>query len=260
MVTQTRRAMSLLDKRIIVTGAASGIGLGTVQYLLAAGARVGLLDRDEAGLRRVVAHFDGRTAPVVASADVADASQAGRAVDQLVKQLDGLDGLVNCAGVDLLRDFEQMTSDDWQRLLGVNVMGPVNVCHAALPALKCGVNPAIVNVASAAGLRPLAQRTAYCSSKAALVMFGKALAMDLAADGIRVNTVCPGIVDTPMLQNSVRTALDPVAAMAEISDRYLIKRPGTVREIAAAIGFMLDDSAGYITGTSLAVDGGRSFH
>lgn len=260
MVAQTRRVMSLSGKRIIVTGAASGIGLGTTQYLLEIGARVGLLDRDEAGLQRVVAHFEGKAAPVIASADVADASQVRRGVDELVAGLDGLDGLVNCAGVDLLCDFEQMTPEDWQRLLGVNIMGPVNVCHAALPALKRGVNPAIVNVASAAGLRPLAQRTAYCSSKAALVMFGKALAMDLAVDGIRVNTVCPGIVDTPMLQDSVRTAVDPGAAMAEISERYLIKRVGTVQEIAAAIGFMLDDSAGYITGTALAVDGGRSFH
>ena len=256
--------MSLSGKRFIVTGAASGIGLGTVHYLLAAGARVGLLDRDEAGLLREVARFEGALATTpattLACADVADASQVGRAIDQLVAGLDGLDGVVNCAGVDLLRDFEQMKPEDWQRVLGANLMGPVNVCHAALPALKRGVAPAIVNVASAAGLRPLAQRTAYCSSKAALVMFGKALAIDLAVDGIRVNTVCPGIVDTPMLHDSIQTATDPVAAMGEISDRYLIKRAGTVGEVTAAIAFLLDDTAGYITGTSLAVDGGRSFH
>lgn len=256
--------MSLSGKRIIVTGAASGIGLGTVHHLLAAGARVGLLDRDETGLQRAVARFEGLSAhgsaPLIACADVSDASQVGRAIDQLVSGFSGLDGVVNCAGVDLLRDFEQMVPEDWQRLLGVNLMGPVNVCHAALPALKRETASAIVNVASAAGLRPLGSRTAYCSSKAALVMFGKSLAMDLAAYGVRVNTICPGIVDTPMLQDSVRTASDPVAAMAEISDRYLIKRAGTIEEVAAAIAFMLDDAAGYITGTSLAVDGGRSFH
>lgn len=256
--------MSLSGKRFIVTGAASGIGLGTAHYLLAAGARVGLLDRDEADLMREVARFEEALAmspaTTLACADVADASQVRRAVDQLVAGLDGLDGVVNCAGVDLLRDFEQLKPEDWQRVLGVNLMGPVNVCHAALPALKRGVAPAIVNVASAAGLRPLAQRTVYCSSKAALVMFGKALSIDLAVYGIRVNTVCPGIVDTPMLHDSIRAAPDPVAAMAEISDRYLIKRVGLVGEVAAAIAFLLDDTAGYITGTSLAVDGGRSFH
>jgi NAD(P)-dependent dehydrogenase (short-subunit alcohol dehydrogenase family) len=262
--------VSLAGRRIIVTGAASGIGRGAAHYLAAAGARVALLDRDAAGLDETVRRMAQEVAQEVAQeggadlaravADVADAGEARAAVTHLVAQLGGLDGLVNCAGIDLLCDFEATGPEQWQRLFGVNLMGPVNVCQAALAALRQGTSPAIVNVASAAALRPLPQRSAYCSSKAALVMFGKALAMDLAPDGIRVNSVCPGIVDTPMLQDSVRGEADPDEAMAGIVDRYLIKRAGTVQEVAAAIAFLLDDGAGYITGSALAVDGGRSFY
>jgi len=250
--------MSLKGRRIIVTGAASGIGRGVAQHLTGLGARVGLLDRDAEGLRAVAREAGEQAAHAVA--DVSDVSQVRAAVDALVAALGGLDGVVNCAGVDLLEDFADMQPEQWRQMIDVNLMGPVNVCHAALPALRGGVAPAIVNVASAAALRPLAQRTAYCSTKAGLVMFSKALSMDLAADGIRVNAICPGIVDTPMLRNSVSGAADPEAAMADILGRYLIPRAGTLQEMASSIAFLLDEGAGYITGTALAVDGGRSFH
>jgi NAD(P)-dependent dehydrogenase (short-subunit alcohol dehydrogenase family) len=250
--------MSLHGRRILVTGAASGIGRGTARHLADQGAHVALLDRDRAGLDRMLSASPASVPAAVADVTDADAVQA--AVDTLAASLGGLDGVVNCAGVDLLQGFENTQAAQWQHVLGVNLLGPVNVCRAALPALRRGTAPAIVNVASAAALRPLPDRTAYCSSKAALVMFGKALAMDLAPDGIRVNSVCPGIVETPMLRASVQDSPDPRAALASITDRYLIRRAGTVEEVAAAVAFLLGDAAGYITGSSLAVDGGRSFH
>ncbi|MGF6768125.1 NAD(P)-dependent dehydrogenase (short-subunit alcohol dehydrogenase family) [Paraburkholderia sp. GAS199] len=250
--------MSLVDRRIIVTGAASGIGRGAAAYLAALGARVALLDRDADGLARSVDAIPSSAPSAIA--DVTDDQAVDVAVQQLIDSLGGLDGVVNCAGVDLLRPFDETQSADWQRVLAVNLFGPVNVCKAALPALRHGNRPAIVNVASAAGLHPLPNRTAYCSSKAALVMFGKALAIDLAPDGIRVNSICPGIVETPMLDASILASPDPHNALSHITSRYLIPRAGKVDEIAAAIAFLLDDAAGYITGSSLAVDGGRSFH
>lgn len=250
--------MSVEGRRIIVTGAASGIGRGVAMHLTALGARVALLDRDRVGLQGTLTALSGGVPS--ASANVTDAAAVQSAVDTLVEGLGGLDGVVNCAGVDLLKDFESTQAAQWQHVLAVNLFGPVNVCRAALPALRQGSGPAIVNVASAAALHPLPDRTAYCSSKAALVMFGKSLAMDLACDGIRVNSVCPGIVETPMLQASVEASADPLSALAAITERYLIRRAGTVDEIASAVAFLLDDAAGYITGASLAVDGGRSFH
>jgi NAD(P)-dependent dehydrogenase (short-subunit alcohol dehydrogenase family) len=250
--------MTLARRRILVTGAASGIGRGIAHALHAQGARVALLDRNGDGLRDAARALSSDVPYRIA--DVSRADDVSSAVAGLIDALGGLDSLVNCAGVDLLSSFDTTGEHDWQRLIGVNLMGPVNVCHAAVPALRDGTQPAIVNVASAAGLRPLQHRTAYCSSKAALVMFSKALAMDLAADGIRVNAICPGIVDTPMLDASVAHAADRQQAMADIASRYLIERAGTVEEIAATVAFLLDDGAGYITGSAIAVDGGRSFH
>jgi NAD(P)-dependent dehydrogenase (short-subunit alcohol dehydrogenase family) len=182
------------------------------------------------------------------------------AVARAVEALGGLDGMVNSAGIDLLRPFEAMTSEEWSRVLAVNLTGPVLVCHAALPSLKRAGRGTIVNIASGAALRPLEQRTAYCAAKAGLVMFGKALAMDLAADGIRVNAICPGIIDTPLFRASFEGASDPQAELDRILDRYLVKRPGHPEDIAYAALYLTSHESSFVTGAALAVDGGRTFH
>ena len=135
--------------------------------------------------------------------DVADERQVRAAVAQAATGLGGLDGVVNSAGIDLMRPFEQMTAEEWARVMAVDLTGPMLVCHAALPALKQAGRGTIVNIASGAALRPLEQRTAYCAAKAGLVMFGKTLAVDLAAYHVRVNAICPGIVDTPLFRSLV---------------------------------------------------------
>jgi NAD(P)-dependent dehydrogenase (short-subunit alcohol dehydrogenase family) len=117
-----------------------------------------------------------------------------------------------------------------------------------------------VHVASGAALRPLPSRTAYCASKAGLVMFAKSLAVDLAPDGIRVNAICPGIVETPMFRQSVDPMDDPEAELAKILDRYLIKRIGRPLDIANAALFLSCEESAQVTGSALAVDGGRVFH
>lgn len=131
---------------------------------------------------------------------------------------------------------------------------------AALPALKQAGRGTIVNIASGAALRPLEQRTAYCAAKAGLVMFGKTLAVDLAAYHIRVNAICPGIIDTPLFRSSWAGAADPEAELARILDRYVIKRPGQPEEIAQAALYLTSDDSSFVTGAALAVDGGRTFH
>ena len=146
--------------------------------------------------------------------------------------LGGLDGVVNAAGIDLQAPLSGMTLADWSRVMAVNLTGPMLVCRAALPHLRRAGGGTIVNVSSAAGLAPLAQRTAYCATKAGLVMFGKALAMELAADGIRVNAVCPGAVDTPLFRSSYEGAADPQAALESIRNRYALHRIAQPEEIA----------------------------
>jgi len=174
--------------------------------------------------------------------------------------LGGLDGVVNAAGVDLLRPFAQMSLAEWQRILAVNLTGPMMVCRAALEALARSGHGTIVNIASGAALRPLEHRTAYCAAKAGLVMLTKALAIDLAASGIRANAICPGIIDTPMFRASFESAPDRDAAFARILDRFIIKHPGRPDDIAYAALYLTSEESAHVTGSALAVDGGRAFH
>jgi NAD(P)-dependent dehydrogenase (short-subunit alcohol dehydrogenase family) len=239
----------LAGRRILITGAASGIGAETARLFASEGAKVALVDRTPIA--------DAANAAVV---DVADAAAVAQAVDALADGLGGLDGVVGCAGIDLLRPFAEMTADDWRRVLDVNLTGPFNVCHAAVPHLRAAGGGTIVHIASGAGLRPLPGRTAYCSAKAGLVMFAKSLAIDLAPDSIRVNAICPGIVDTPMFRDGLADAADPDAELTMVLDRYLIKRIGQTLDIANAALFLSSSESAQITGSALAVDGGRVFH
>ena len=244
--------MRLAGRRVLVTGAASGIGLAVSRVFEREGARVAMLDRDAGRLKDA--------GPVTVVADVADEQEVREAVTQAAGALGGLDGVVNCAGVDLMRDFEAMTSAEWSRVIAVDLTGPMLVCHAAVPALKQAGRGTIVNVASGAALRPLEKRTAYCAAKAGLVMFSKTLAVDLARYEIRVNAICPGIIDTPMFRSSWEGTTDPEAELAKILDRYVIKRIGDPDDIANAALYLTSDESKFVTGIALAVDGGRTFH
>jgi len=250
--------MRINGRRVLVTGAASGIGQAIATLFVREGARVAMLDRNAADVQAAAAELGDAAVAVVA--DVAQEAQVRSAVASGVEKLGGLDGVVNCAGIDLLRPFGDMTAADWRSIMAVDLDGPFFVCHAALPALRQAGGGTIVNVASGAALRPLEHRTAYCSAKAALVMFSKALAVDLAPDNIRVNAICPGIVETPLFRSSYETAPDPQAELRRIMDRYLIKRPGRAEEIAAAALFLTSAESAYMTGGALAIDGGHTFH
>ena len=243
--------MRLEGRRILVTGAGSGIGLAAMHMLQREGARVGAID---------LKPMEMTAGSIAAVADVSREDEVTDAVEILAKGLGGLDGVVNSAGIDFIRPFSEMASADWHRIMAVNLNGPFHVCKAALPHLKQAGAGTIVNISSAAGLRPLEHRTAYCASKAGLVMFTKTLAADLSADDIRANVICPGIVDTPLFHASFEQAPDPNAELARIKDRYVIKRAARPDEIAAAVVFLSSAESSYITGTALAVDGGRSFH
>ena len=247
--------MRLAGRRVLVTGAASGIGLAVTRLFQREGARVAMLDRDGAALTKAAG--DGAATLVC---DVAEERQVRAAVAQAAAALGGLDGVVNSAGIDLMRPFEEMTAAEWAQVLAVDLTGPMLVCHAALPALRQAGRGTIVNIASGAALRPLEHRTAYCAAKAGLVMFGKTLAVDLAAHHIRVNAICPGIIDTPLFRSSWTGAADPEAELARILERYVIRRPGEPEEIAQAALYLTSDESSFVTGAALAVDGGRTFH
>jgi NAD(P)-dependent dehydrogenase (short-subunit alcohol dehydrogenase family) len=249
--------MRLSKRRILVTGAGSGIGAGVAELFHSEGARLALMDIQGDALKGTADRLDGVFA---LRCDVSDADEVSAAVSQAVRSLGGLDGVVNVAGIDLIRDFASMTPSEWRKVQAVNVDGAMYVCKAALPALIAHGSGTIVNVASGAALRPLANRTAYCASKAALVMFTKALALELAPLGIRANALCPGVIDTPMVRVSYENATDPEAALREILSRPALARLGTVEEVANAALYLTGDESSYTTGSALVVDGGRAFH
>lgn len=245
-------------QRFVISGGASGIGLAVARLALQRGARVGLLDRDAEALA-TAARSLGEGA-VTLNCDVADADAVHRAVAEAAERLDGIDALVNSAGIDLLTPLEAMQDADWSRVLAVNLTGPMLLCRAALPHLRRAGGGTIVNVSSGAGLSPLPNRTAYCAAKAGVIMFGKALAIEAAPDGIRVNAVCPGAIDTPLFRTSYENAPDPAAALEAIRERYALRRIAQPEEVAEAVLYLSSAASSYITGTALAVDGGRTFH
>lgn len=249
--------MRLQGRRILITGAGSGIGRTIAEMFCAQGASLGLLDIQAAAVAEACGSLDRC---VGAACDVSDGRQVASAVAEVTASLGGLDGVVNVAGIDLIRDFASMDVEEWHRVLRVNLDGPMHVCKAALPALRGQEGATIVNIASGAGLRPVANRTAYCTSKAGLVMFTKALAMELAPHGIRVNVVCPGVIDTRMFRVSVDEAADPEAALREILGRSAMGRIGTAEDVANAALYLSCGESRYTTGSALAVDGGRVFH
>ena len=245
--------MGRQDGRVaIVTGGASGIGLATVERLVGAGWRVGILDRDEAALARARETFAGRDGVRLDRLDVTDAPAAEKAVEAMAAAFGRLDGAVNSAGIGADVPVLDTTVELFRRVLDVNVTGTFIVARAAARAMKDRGGGAIVNVGSIAGLRGSKGRAAYGASKGAVAILTQVMAVDLARFGIRVNAVAPGPVDTPLVH-----AVHTPATQRAYRHHVPMRRYGTAEEIAAAILFLLDGAqSGYVTGTILPVDGG----
>lgn len=241
----------LKGRRILIAGAAGGIGRETVTRFAAEGARLAVFDLAETAHDEAVAVFGG---------DVSDPDCCRAAVDGAAEALGGMDGMVNCAGIDLETPVSDMTARDWNRIIAVNLSGAMFLSRAVIGHLRAAGSGTIVNVSSAAGLSPLGHRAAYCASKAGLNMFGKCLAIELGPERIRVNTVCPGAVDTPLFRSSYEDYRDPEERLSSIKARYAMNRVADPAEIAGAILYLTGPDSSYVTGTTLAVDGGRTFH
>ncbi|HYG26628.1 MAG TPA: SDR family oxidoreductase, partial [Caulobacteraceae bacterium] len=223
----------------------------TAERFAAEGAQVAILDANGAGAQDVARSIGA----AAFATDVTDEESVAAAVEGAAKAMGGLDGLVNAAGIVGMGAVEGMDTGMWRRVLDVNLTGPFLICRAAAPVLRKALGATVVNIASGVGLSPTAERSAYAASKAGLITFTKVLAMEWAPD-VRVNTICPGSVDTPML----RGAYSEPAVMARIIERYALKRLAKAEELASAILFLTSNESSYVTGATLAVDGGRTFH
>jgi NAD(P)-dependent dehydrogenase (short-subunit alcohol dehydrogenase family) len=238
----------LEGRRVLVTGGASGIGYATCELFAREGAAVIVLDRDAS-----------RVAGVHAIAgDVSDPAGVARAVREAAQALGGLDGLVNAAGVFVNKGLMETTAEDWDTTIAVNLTGTFLCVKAAVPLLREAGRATIVNIASGVGLLPTGGgSTAYVASKGGVIAMTRAMAAELAP-AIRVNSICPGAVETPMTDGTLRDAAG--AVIPAISERYALRRPAAPEEIAAAILFLTAHESSFVTGVSLAADGGRTFH
>jgi NAD(P)-dependent dehydrogenase (short-subunit alcohol dehydrogenase family) len=237
----------LSGRRVLVTGAASGMGQAIAELFAAEGAALALLDRDAAGLASVAAALGS----FHAVCDVAAAPEVDDAVAASVQALGGLDGVVNAAGILVTRPFAEFDRATWDRLLAVNLTGPFNILQAALPALQAAPGATIVNIASVSGYMPMAGTTGYAASKAGLIMFTKSLAFDLGP-GIRANCICPGVIRTEM----TRYLWENPEHAQRAGDRVALKRLGTPEDVARAALYLSAADSGFTTGTEILVDGG----
>jgi len=238
-----------------ITGAASGIGLATAHRLAGEGARLMLADlRDGAELFATLAEDGAEVA--FAQADVASARDWEALLELAASRFGGLDILVNNAGVPHAKTVLDTSEAEWDRVIAVNLKGVFLGCRAAIPLLRGRRGAAIVNVASELGIVGHAASAAYCASKGGVIQLTRAMAIDHVADGIRINAVCPGPVDTPLLDAFNQADPDPARAARENEAATLMGRIGRPEEVAAAIAFLASDDAAFVTGAALLVDGG----
>jgi NAD(P)-dependent dehydrogenase (short-subunit alcohol dehydrogenase family) len=241
----------------IVTGGASGIGLATAQRLGREGLSVAIVDRgDPEDAARSVRAAGGEAWAI--KADVADEAQVAAMVEEVLDRAQRLDALVNAAGIGSPRPvtIDQASTAEWQELCAVNLTGTFLGCRAVIPAMRRGGGGTIVNVASELGLVGAPRSAMYGATKGAIVQLTRALAVDHAIDRIRVNCVCPGPVDTPLLRRGLERAADPEAKLRSEIASTLLGRLGRPEEIASVIQFLVSDEASFMTGSIVVADGG----
>ncbi len=243
-------AGKLENRRILITGAASGMGQAIAELFAAEGAGLALLDRNEAGITEIAATLKahGFGCDVSARAMVMDV------VAKAADALGGIDGIINAAGILDITPFAKLEPESFDRMLAVNLTGPFNIIHAALPFLQQAARATIVNIASVSGLMPMAGTAGYSASKAGLLMFTKCLGLDLGPN-IRANSICPGVIKTEMTRYLWENQEHTERAAARVA----LNRLGVVEDVARATLFFSTEDSGFTTGAALPVDGGFSW-
>ena len=257
MSSEGSRAGRLEGKAGVVTGAAAGLGRAVLLEACAEGAAMVAFDRDEEAGEATVAEVRaaGGTA-VFQAGDVSREADVAAAIERSVSEFGSCDLLDNNAGIAIELAMHETTEEQMDRILAVNLKGAFFACKYAVEAMRKGGGGAIINTGSIVSLVGDPVLPVYGTTKAGLLGLTRSIAVDYAEDGIRCNAICPGDMLTPMLQRTFDSAPDPAAKRAEMESFYPLKRIADPREAATAVVFLLSDDASFITGASLAVDGG----
>ncbi|QFU77431.1 SDR family oxidoreductase [Halioglobus maricola] len=241
-------------KVALITGAASGIGRATAIRLANEGASVFLTDINNDGLADTITELPDGSASATAELDVTDSSACDTAVAQCVEHFGKLDILCNIAGIAFSENLTEVTDEQWSLMVGINLNGVFFMSRAAIPHLLESKGN-IVNMSSSAGRGGQAYNSAYCATKAGVLMFSKALAMEYGKREVRVNAVCPGFVQTPLSANFKM----PEGADMDLFSRLLpLVEASTPDEIAGAVAYLASDEARFINGIELPIDGGQT--
>jgi NAD(P)-dependent dehydrogenase (short-subunit alcohol dehydrogenase family) len=252
--------MRLKNKRALVTGGASGIGYAIVLRFLEEGAAVAFSDINADGARRAESELRKSGNAKAYAGDVTNSADCRRVVDEAVRFLGGLDILVNNAGIDIKGTVTDISDEDWDRQLDVNIGGVYRMSKYAVPEIIKAGGGAVVNIGSIAAFIGYTGLSAYCTSKGGVVQLTRCMAGDYAKHNIRVNSVNPGVVDTPLLEHACKAQAGPggdwQALKASYVNAQMLDRVAQPREIANAVLFLASDEASFITGEALMVDGG----
>jgi NAD(P)-dependent dehydrogenase (short-subunit alcohol dehydrogenase family) len=239
----------------VVTGAASGMGLGIARHLAAAGRRVALLDLDgDAAATGADELVRGGATAMAVPVDVSDRAAVEDAVARVRAELGPIEILVTSAGLDEFCKFEEITVDAWQRILAVNLTGTFHCIQTVIPDMLAAGWGRIVTISSSSAQSGTSRMAHYVASKGGVIGLTKALAVEYAPRGITVNTIPPGFIDTPMARRA--EARGDLPSIDAVAARTPVRRAGTPDDIAAACTFLCSDEAGYITGQALNVNGG----
>ncbi|WP_339246802.1 glucose 1-dehydrogenase [Paenibacillus sp. FSL F4-0243] len=252
--------MRLKDKIVIITGAGSGIGKSTAALFASEGATVIIADVQEDSGKAAVTEIEATVGNAMfIPCDVTDASSTTAMADQVFNTFGRIDVLFNNAGISGVGTVHEVSEEVWERVMRVNVTGVFLTCKAVLPYMMKTKKGSIINMSSGIAEIGVAERASYSASKGAVLSLTKAMQVDYAPYGIRVNALLPGTIMTPFVEGYLKTSLDPEASVAAIKRRQLSGELGKPEDVARAALFLASDESGFVMGSPLYVDGGLVF-